>query len=148
MRRTVLTALVLGMGPLSPGWTQTTQPEPQSFGEHSQPERWIPVLELPTGWLPQAPVDPQAPWWHAGFRITSQLIGNPTGGASHGAASPWGKSELASLSSPQHQAQGLGQTSSNHPAGGGDRSDLSRRLTIPRRVALSTRYQPPEVGNR
>lgn len=82
MRRTVLTALVLGMGPLSPGWTQTTQPEPQSFGERSQPERWIPVLELPRGWLPQALVDPQAPWWHAGFRITSQLIGNPTGGAS------------------------------------------------------------------
>jgi len=70
MRRSGAAAVLGGLLLASPAWAQ------------SQPPQWIPVLELPRGWLPQGPVDSQVPWWHAGFRLTSQLIGNPSGGAS------------------------------------------------------------------
>lgn len=54
----------------------------ESVPAQQAPPQWIPVLVLPQGWLPQGPLDRGVPWWHAGFRVTSQLIGNPLGGAS------------------------------------------------------------------
>lgn len=40
----------------------------------------IPVIEVPRGWIPQAPLQRTMLWWHMGLRATSQFIGNVSGG--------------------------------------------------------------------
>jgi porin len=81
MCRRRLAVALAGWAVAAPCWAVPDALIPAPEPELPAPQSWIPVLELPRGWLPQGPIDPQIPWLHAGFRVTSQLIGNPTGGA-------------------------------------------------------------------
>ena len=74
--RCSLAALLLAGRPV---WAQPAVTEGIAGAAADRGET-IPVIEVPRGWIPQAPVQPATLWWHMGLRATSQFIGNASGG--------------------------------------------------------------------